>query len=78
VWEVAHKILPCAAAVWGITAETGVRLDHLRKSRLGGLQLYERRLLLGEVNGPKRQHLVFLTEGAVKCLHETYLPWREV
>ncbi len=66
VWEEAHKILPCAAAVWGITAETGVRLDHLRKSTLGGLQLYKRRLLLGEVNGPKRQPLVFLTEGAVK------------
>jgi integrase len=77
VWEEAHKILPCAAAVWGITAETGVRLDHLRKSSLGGLQLYKRRLLLGEVNGPKRQPLVFLTEGAVKHLHETYHPWRE-
>jgi hypothetical protein len=64
VWEEAHKILPCAAAVWGITAEAGVRLDHLRKSTLGGLQLYKRRLLLGEVNGPKRQLLVFLTEGA--------------
>jgi integrase len=77
VWEEAHNIVPCAAAVWGITAETGVRLDHLRKSPLGGLQLYKRRLLLGEVNGPKRHPLVFLTEGAVKHLHETYLPWRE-
>jgi len=65
-WEEAHKILPYVAAVWGIAAETGVRFDHLRKSTLGGLQLYKRRLLLGEVNGPKRQPLVFLTEGAVK------------
>jgi hypothetical protein len=63
--------------VWGITAETGVRLDHLRKSTLGGLQLHKRRLLLGDVNGPKRQPQVFLTEGAAKHLHETYHPWRE-
>jgi integrase len=77
VWEEAHKISPCAAAVWGIMAETGVRLDHLRRATLGGLQLDRKRLLLGEVAGPKRQPLIFLTEGAVKYLKETYLPWRE-
>ncbi len=33
--------------------------------------------LLDETEGPKRQPLVFLTEGAVKCLREAYLPWRE-
>ncbi|MCC6021067.1 MAG: tyrosine-type recombinase/integrase [Thermoproteaceae archaeon] len=77
VWEEAHKISPCAAAVWGIMAETGVRLDHLLRARLDGLQLEKRRLLLGETEGPKRQPLVFLTEGAVKYLKEVYLPWRE-
>jgi integrase len=77
VWGEANKISPCAAAVWGIMAETGVRLDHLRRARLDGLQLDKRRLLLGEVVGPKRQPLVFLTGGAVKYLAEVYLPWRE-
>jgi integrase len=77
VWEEADKISPCAAAVWGLMAETGVRLDHLHRARLGGLQLDKRRLLLGETEGPKRQPLVFLTEGAVKYLREVYLPWRE-
>jgi integrase len=77
VWEEAHKISPCAAAVWGITAETGVRLDHLRRARLDGLQLDKRRLLLGETEGPKRQPLIFLTDGAAKYLKEVYLPWRE-
>ena len=77
VWEEADKISPCAAAVWGLMAETGVRLDHLHRARLGGLQLDKRRLLLGEVAGPKRQPLIFLTEGAVKYLAEAYLPWRE-
>jgi integrase len=77
VWEEAHKITPCAAAVWGIMAETGVRLDHLRKATLDGLQLDKRRLLLGEVAGPKRQPLIFLTDGAVRYLHEVYMPWRE-
>jgi len=77
VWEEAHRISPCAAAVWGIMAETGVRLDHLLRARTGGLQLDKRRLLLGEVVGPKRQPLVFLTDGAAKYLAEVYLPWRE-
>jgi integrase len=77
VWEEACKISPCAAAVWGIVAETGVRLDHLRRARLDGLQLDRKRLLLGETEGPKRQPLIFLTDGAVKYLKEVYLPWRE-
>jgi integrase/DNA-binding XRE family transcriptional regulator len=77
IWEEAHKITPCAAAIWGLMAETGVRLDHLIRARLDGLQLDKRRLLLGETEGPKRQPLVFLTDGAVKYLRETYLPWRE-
>jgi integrase len=77
VWEEAHKTSPCAAAVWGLMAETGVRFDHLHRAEMGGLQLDKRRLLLGEVAGPKRQPLIFLTEGAVKYLAETYLPWRE-
>jgi integrase len=77
VWEEAHKTSPCAAAVWGIMAETGVRLDHLLRARLDGLQLDRRRLLLGETEGPKRQPLIFLTDGAVKYLKEVYLPWRE-
>jgi integrase len=77
VWEEARRISPCAAAVWGIMAETGVRLDHLLRARTGGLQLDKRRLLLGEVVGPKRQPLVFLTDGAAKYLAEVYLPWRE-
>jgi integrase/lambda repressor-like predicted transcriptional regulator len=77
VWEEAHKTSPCAAAVWGIMAETGVRLDHLRRATLGGLQLDRRRLLLGETEGPKRQPLIFLTDGAAKYLKEVYLPWRE-
>jgi integrase/transposase-like protein len=77
VWEETNKISPCAAAVWGLMAETGVRLDHLLRARLDGLQLDRKRLLLGEVVGPKRQPLVFLTDGAVKYLKETYLPWRE-
>jgi integrase len=76
VWEEAHGISPCAAAVWGLMAETGVRLDHLRRATLGGLQLDKKRLLLGETEGPKRQPLIFLTEGAVKYLREVYLPWR--
>ncbi len=77
VWEEANKISPCAAAVWGLLAEAGVRLDHLLRARLSGLQLDKRRLLLGEVAGPKRQPLVFLTDGAVKYLKEVYIPWRE-
>lgn len=77
VWEEAHKISPCAAAIWGIMAETGARLDHLLRAKIDGLQLDKMRLLLGEVAGPKRQPLVFLTDGAVKYLRETYLPWRE-
>ncbi|MFZ8841959.1 MAG: hypothetical protein ACO2PM_24145, partial [Pyrobaculum sp.] len=60
----------------GLMAETGVRLDHLRRATLGGLQLDKKRLLLGETEGPKRQPLIFLTEGAVKYLREVYLPWR--
>ncbi len=77
VWEEAHKISPCAAAIWGIMAETGVRLDHLLRARLDGLQLDKKRLLLGEIEGPKRQPLIFLTEGATKYLREVYLPWWE-
>jgi integrase len=77
VWEEAHRISPCAAAVWGLMAETGVRLDHLLRARLDGLQLDRKRLLLGEVAGPKRQPLIFLTDGAAKYLKEVYLPWRE-
>ncbi len=77
VWEETHRISPCAAAMWGLMAETGVRLDHLRRARLDGLQLDKKRLLLGETEGPKRQPLIFLTEGAVKYLREVYLPWRE-
>jgi integrase/DNA-binding transcriptional ArsR family regulator len=77
VWEEAHRISPCAAAIWGLMAETGVRLDHLLRARLDGLQHDKRRLLLGEVVGPKRQPLVFLTDGAVRYLREVYLPWRE-
>jgi transcriptional regulator with XRE-family HTH domain len=77
VWEEAHKISPCAAAVWGIMAETGVRFDHLHRASITGLQLDRRRLLLGEIEGPKRQPLLFLTEGAVRYLKEVYLPWRE-
>ena len=77
VWVEAHKISPCAAAIWGIMAETGARLDHLLRAKIDGLQLDKMRLLLGEVAGPKRQPLVFLTDGAVKYLRETYLPWRE-
>jgi integrase len=76
VWEEAHKTSPCAAAVWGLMAETGVRLDHLRRATLGGLQLDKKRLLLGETEGPKRQPLIFLTDGAAKYLREVYLPWR--
>jgi len=77
VWGEAHKISPCAAAIWGLLAETGVRLDHLLRARLDGLQLDKRRLLLGEVAGPKRQPLIFLTDGAAKYLKEVYLSWRE-
>ena len=77
VWEEANKISPCAAAVWGIMTETGVRLDHLLRAKIGGLQLDKKRLLLGETEGPKRQPLIFLTDGAVKYLKEVYLPWRE-
>jgi len=77
VWEETSKISPCAAAIWGIMAEAGVRLDHLLRAQLDGLQLDRKRLLLGEVMGPKRQPLVFLTDGAVRYLKETYLPWRE-
>ncbi len=77
VWEEASKITSCAAAIWGLLAETGGRLDHLLRARLDGLQLDRRRLLLGEVAGPKRQPLIFLTDGAAKYLREVYLPWRE-
>jgi integrase len=77
VWEETNKISPCAAAIWGIMAETGARFDHLLRAKIDGLQLDKKRLLLGEVVGPKRQPLVFLTDGAVKYLRETYLPWRE-
>jgi integrase len=77
VWQAAAEITPCAAAVWGLLAETGVRFDHLIRSRLDALQLDKKRLLLGETEGSKRQPLVFLTEGAAKYLRETYLTWRE-
>jgi integrase/DNA-binding XRE family transcriptional regulator len=77
VWEEAHKISPCAAAIWGIMAETGVRLDHLLRALLDGLQLDKKRLLLGEIESPKRQPLIFLTENATKYLREVYLSWRE-
>jgi integrase len=77
VWQAAAEITPCAAAVWGLLAETGVRLDHLLRARLDGLQLDKKRLLLGETEGPKRQPLIFLTDGAAKYLKEVYLPWRE-
>ena len=77
VREEAHRISPCATAIWGLMAETGVRLDHLLRARLDGLQHDKRRLLLGEVVGPKRQPLVFLTDVAVRYLREVYLPWRE-
>jgi integrase len=77
VWEEAHKISPCAAAVWGIMAETGVRFDHLHRASITGLQLDKRRLLLGETEGPKRQPLLFLTEGAARYLRDVYLPFRE-
>jgi Phage integrase family./Helix-turn-helix. len=77
VWEEAAKISPCAATVWGLMAETGVRLDHLLRARLDGLQLDRRRLLLGETEGPKRQPLIFLTDGAVRYMQDVYLPWRE-
>jgi integrase len=77
MWEEASKISPCAAAIWGLMAETGARLDHLLRAKLDGIQLDKRRLLLGEVTGPKRQPLVFLTAGAAKYLAEVYLPWRQ-
>jgi integrase/lambda repressor-like predicted transcriptional regulator len=77
VWEEAHKTSPCAAAIWGIMVETGVRLDHLLRAKQDGLQLDRRRLLLGETEGPKRQPLIFLTEGAAKYLSDVFLPWRE-
>jgi integrase/predicted transcriptional regulator len=77
VWEEAHKITPCTAAVWGLLAETGVRFDQLLRAPLGGLQLDKRRILLGETAGTKRQPLVFLTEGAAKYLRDVYLPWRQ-
>jgi len=77
IWEEANRISPCAAAVWGLMAETGVRLDHLLRAKIDGLQFDKRRLLLGEVLGPKRQPLIFLTDGAVKYLKEVYLPRRE-
>ena len=77
VWGEAHKITPCAAAVWGLLAETGVRLDHLLRARLSDLQLDKKRILLGEVAGTKKQPLIFLSDGAVKYLHSVYLPWRQ-
>jgi integrase/lambda repressor-like predicted transcriptional regulator len=77
VWQAAAVITPCAAAVWGLMAETGVRFDHLLRARLDGLQLDRKRILLGEVEGPKRQPLIFLTDGAAKYLRDVYLPWRE-
>ncbi len=77
IWQAAAEITPCAAAVWGLLAETGVRLDHLLRARLDGLQLDKRRILLGEVAGTKRQPLVFLTEGAARYLRDVYLPWRQ-
>lgn len=77
VWQAAAEISPCAVAVWGLMAETGARLDHLLRARLDGLQLDRRRLLLSEVEGPKRQPLVFLTKGAARYMRDAYLPWRE-
>jgi integrase len=77
VWHEAAGITPCAAAVWGLLAETGVRLDHLLRARLDGLQLDKKRLLLGETAGTKRQPLIFLSDGAVSYLRDTYLPWRQ-
>ncbi|MEL9991283.1 MAG: helix-turn-helix domain-containing protein [Thermoproteus sp.] len=77
VWEEAAKTSPCAAAIWGLLAETGVRFDHLLKAQIAGLDLERRRLVLGETSGVKRQPLVFLTEGAAKYLRDVYLPWRE-
>ena len=77
VWEEAAALSPCAAAIWGIMAETGVRFDHIHRPALEALQLERRRIVLGEIEGPKRQPLVFLTEGAAKYLEKAYLPWRE-
>jgi integrase len=77
VWQAAAEITPCAATVWGLLGETGVRLDHLLRARLDGLQLDKKRLLLGEVTGTKRQPLVFLSDGAVRYLRDVYLPWRQ-
>jgi hypothetical protein len=58
-------------------AETGVRFDHLPRARVDDLLLDESRHLLGEMAGPKRQPLFFLTKGAAKYLAEVHLPWRE-
>jgi len=77
MWQAAAGITPCAAAVWGLLAETGVRLDHLLRARLDSLQLDKKRLLLGETAGTKRQPLIFLSDGAVSYLREVYLPWRQ-
>ncbi|MGC9051733.1 helix-turn-helix domain-containing protein [Pyrobaculum sp.] len=77
VWEEASKISPCAAAFWGLLAETGIRARQLHKATLAGLQLERRRLLVGETEGTKRQPVVFLTEGAVRYLQTVYLPWRD-
>jgi integrase len=77
VWQAAAEVTPCAAAVWGLLAETGVRFDHLIRARLDGLQLDKKRLLLGETAGTKRQPLVFLSAGAVSYLRNIYLPWRQ-
>lgn len=76
VFKEAAKISPCAGAVWRLMAETGVRFSHLRRAPITGLQLDKRRLPLGETEGPKRQPLIFLTEGATKYLAEVYLSWR--
>jgi integrase len=77
VWQAAAGITPCAAAVWGLLGETGVRLDHLLRARLDDLQLDKKRLLLREVAGTKRQPLVFLSDGAVRYLRDVYVPWRQ-
>jgi integrase len=77
VWQAAAEITPCAAAVWGLLGETGVRFDHLLRARLDDLQLDRKRLLLGEVAGTKRQPLIFLSDGAVRYLRDVYLPWRQ-
>jgi integrase len=77
VWQAAAEVTPCAAAVWGLLAETGVRFDHLIRARLDGLQMDKKRLLLGETAGTKRQPLIFLTDGAVKYIRDVYLPWRQ-